>query len=139
MGQISWCLWAPLVLLALVSYYPSKAQGQGKWFSSSPIPLAVSFLLSPRSGHPIQSPYSYLFELHYIHIPPPLSAFSSSAFLPSSPPSSSRCLPCRLSPITSCSSSYHLHIIMPTYPGSMATLATPLLMLPRFREALIKA
>uniref|UniRef100_A0AAX7THZ0 Collagen, type XIV, alpha 1b n=1 Tax=Astatotilapia calliptera TaxID=8154 RepID=A0AAX7THZ0_ASTCA len=28
MGQISWCLWAPLVLLALVSYYPSKAQGQ---------------------------------------------------------------------------------------------------------------
>lgn len=75
MGQISWCLWAPLVLLALVSYYPSKAQGQGKWFSSSPIPLAVSFLLSPRSGHPIQSPYSYLFDLHYIHITSPPLCF----------------------------------------------------------------
>eukprot|EP00064_Thunnus_orientalis_P011078 superscaffoldBa00001565_g11108 len=27
-GQIRWCLWAPLVLLALVSHFPSKAQGQ---------------------------------------------------------------------------------------------------------------
>ncbi|KAM7382659.1 hypothetical protein PAMP_002381 [Pampus punctatissimus] len=27
-GQIWWCLWAPLVLLALVSHFPSKAQGQ---------------------------------------------------------------------------------------------------------------
>ncbi|XP_040901269.1 collagen alpha-1(XIV) chain [Toxotes jaculatrix] len=27
-GQIRWCLWAPLVLLALVSSFPSKAQGQ---------------------------------------------------------------------------------------------------------------
>lgn len=76
MGQISWCLWAPLVLLALVSYYPSKAQGQGKWFSSSPIPLALSFPSSPRSGHRIQSPYSYLFDLHYIHITSPTSLLS---------------------------------------------------------------
>lgn len=139
MGQISWCLWAPLVLLALVSYYPSKAQGQGKWFSSSPIPLAVSFLLSPRSGHPIQSPYSYLFDLHYIHITSPPLCFLILRLSSLITPSSSRCLACGLSPITSCSSSYHLHIIMPTHPGSMATLATPLLMLPRFREALIKA
>ncbi|XP_073341494.1 collagen alpha-1(XIV) chain-like [Pagrus major] len=27
-GQIRWCLWAPLVLLALVSHVPSKAQSQ---------------------------------------------------------------------------------------------------------------
>ncbi|XP_045900552.1 collagen alpha-1(XIV) chain [Micropterus dolomieu] len=27
-GQIRWCMWAPLVLLALVSHFPSKAQGQ---------------------------------------------------------------------------------------------------------------
>ncbi|XP_069549336.1 collagen alpha-1(XIV) chain [Brachyistius frenatus] len=27
-GQIRWCSWAPLVLLALSSYYPSKAQSQ---------------------------------------------------------------------------------------------------------------
>lgn len=29
-GKIRWCLWAPLVLLALVSGVPSKAQDQGK-------------------------------------------------------------------------------------------------------------
>nr|XP_020464152.1 collagen alpha-1(XIV) chain isoform X3 [Monopterus albus] len=27
-GQVRWCFWAPLVLLALVSNFPSKAQGQ---------------------------------------------------------------------------------------------------------------
>ncbi|XP_031709277.1 collagen alpha-1(XIV) chain isoform X4 [Anarrhichthys ocellatus] len=27
-GQIRWCLWTPLVLLVLVSHFPSKAQGQ---------------------------------------------------------------------------------------------------------------
>lgn len=41
-GQIRWCLWALLVLLALVSYHPSKAQGQ------VPAPRRLRFnLLSP--------------------------------------------------------------------------------------------
>ncbi|XP_029308193.1 collagen alpha-1(XIV) chain [Cottoperca gobio] len=36
-GQIRWCLWAPLVLLALVSHFPSKAQGQ------VPVPRRLRF------------------------------------------------------------------------------------------------
>lgn len=41
-GQIRWCLWAPLVLLALVSHFPSKAQGQ------VPAPRRLRFkVLSP--------------------------------------------------------------------------------------------
>lgn len=31
--KIRWCLWAPLVLLALVCHVPIKAQGQGKYLS----------------------------------------------------------------------------------------------------------
>lgn len=43
-GKIRWHLWAPLVLLALVSGVPSKAQDQGK---CSPPPCFSLFCLRP--------------------------------------------------------------------------------------------
>lgn len=74
-GQIRRCLWLPLVLLALVSSFPSKAQGQGKYyfFSVSPIsccsrcfsashlssiPSSSCSLLIPFIQHPVFKPPS---------------------------------------------------------------------------------
>lgn len=46
-GKIRWCLWALLVLLALVSHVPSRAQGQGKYFFFSPHPTLSLFFCPP--------------------------------------------------------------------------------------------
>lgn len=51
-GKIRWCLWAPLVLLALVSGVPTKAQDMGK---CSPPPLLLS-LVSGLHPTPALSP-----------------------------------------------------------------------------------
>ena len=60
-GQIRWCLWAPLVLLALVSHFPSKAQGQGKYF----FPFSLCF--SP--SHPLLSLFPSFLFTSYSTIP----------------------------------------------------------------------
>lgn len=52
--KIRRCLWAPLVLLALVSHVPSKAQDQGMYFSSSPntfLPFSPAYPICFQSLH----------------------------------------------------------------------------------------
>ncbi|TWW79442.1 hypothetical protein D4764_10G0004720 [Takifugu flavidus] len=62
-GKIRWCLWAPLVLLALVSGVPSKAQDMGDSLSVSP-DLYPSSLSSPL----LTSPHFSASALFYFHI-----------------------------------------------------------------------
>lgn len=54
-GQIRWCLWGPLVLLALVSNSPSKAQGQGKYYFFSSLQSLAS-LFASHYPIPLSSP-----------------------------------------------------------------------------------
>lgn len=75
-GKIRWCLWAPLVLLALVSGVPSKAQDMGK---CSPPPLLLS-LVSGLHPTPTLSPGDSLSVSPDLY-PSPLSSPLLTSFL----------------------------------------------------------
>lgn len=101
-GKIRWHLWAPLVLLALVSGVPSKAQDQGK---CSPPPCFSLFCFRPlcyTSPQVICSQSPLIFTLHH----PPLH-FSPLLFSLSPISTSSRCLMCRLTPLITRAHSHH--------------------------------
>lgn len=158
-GQVRWCFWAPLVLLALVSNFPSKAQGQGKHhllfsdllsllltFPSHSSPLLLSCsppsdLSLPLNLPPFTTLASYLPPVCSLHHSPPLLSLqphlSDLLYLhipPLFPAHFSICLlslMCRLGPITV----HHDHITSISFhPGSVASaiLTTLLPMLPSF-------
>lgn len=86
MGQISWCLWAPLVLLAIVSHVPTNAQDQGKYFFffSNQLSLCLSPLHPPypafqASSFPLCPPHpTFLCFYVFHHFPPwPSNLFPS--------------------------------------------------------------
>lgn len=116
-GKIRWCLWAPLVLLALVSSVPSKAQDMGK---CSPPPLLLflfqTFILHPPCPQVIRSQSPLIFTLHHspLLFSPPLISLPPLCSISTS----SRCLMCRLTPL-------RLHDRVPTVsPKSFARLHT---------------